>query len=436
MNLAFKFPIVYWNCACLINESGSFELEEEGKNASRDYTKLAKAIGNIRSAGVQVSLADINSSSLSFKPDAEHNRILFGLKGLSRLGDEIIKKIIAGRPYSSIKDFYYRIKPTKPQMLSLIKGGAFDNFMERKAAMAWYIWEICDKKSNLTLQNMPSLIKYNLIPQEEPYILGLRIYNFNRYLKLNKLNNGDYKADTRIIDFLAEIGNEDCLNGDTVDAKNWEKQYKKYMDVFRNWLSQNKAELLFQLNSKIFKECWDDNAKGTYSTWEMEVMCFYYHDHELAGLNQAKYGYSDFFKMPVNPPIDRSFSKGGKTINLYKLSKICGTCIAKDKDKSTISLLTPQGVVPVKFNKEFFAMYDKRISEIGSDGKKHIVEYSWFDRGNLLVINGVRIEDTFICKKYSSTVGHRLTKITSIDKDGNITLQGERYKGGIYEEET
>ena len=74
-------------------------------------------------------------------------------------------------------------------------------------------------------------------------------------------------------------------------------------------------------------------------------------------------------------------------------------------------------------------MYDKRISERGADGKSHIVESSWFDKGSMIVVNGVRIDDTFICKKYSSTPGHRLMKITSIDENGNITLQGERYNG-------
>ena len=54
---------------------------------------------------------------------------------------------------------------------------------------------------------------------------------------------------------------------------------------------------------------------------------------------------------------------------------------------------------------------------------------TYFDKGSMIVVNGVRIDDTFICKKYSSTPGHRLMKITSIDENGNITLQGERYNG-------
>lgn len=456
MNLAWKYPTIYWSCACLICDSGSLEEEETEeivniyekeddpdaeyidlpdrsgkikKKANKNYKKMASAIGEIRQAGVKLSLVDINESSLSFKPDEKNNRILFGLKGLARIGDDIIAKIIENRPYVSVKDFYRRVKPTKPQMLSLIKGGAFDQMEERKRVMVWYIWEICDKKTNLTLQNMPTLIKYNMLPQGDEFTLALRVYNFNKYLKLHKDSRGFYLADERSLNFLAEIGKEEIVEDDCINPKVWDKIYQKYMDIFRNWIAADKQNLLFTLNRKIFKELWDSCAKGNYSTWEMEVMCFYYHEHELAHLNNNKYGYANFFALPEEPIIERTFQKGNNTIKLYKLSKICGTCIAKNKDKSTVVLLTTSGVVSVKFNKEFFAMYDKRISEKDADGKSHIVESSWFDKGSMIVVNGVRIDDTFICKKYSSTPGHRLMKITSIDENGNITLQGERYNG-------
>ena len=42
MNLAYYYPIIFWNTACLITDSG--ELEENG---STDYTKIANAIGKI-----------------------------------------------------------------------------------------------------------------------------------------------------------------------------------------------------------------------------------------------------------------------------------------------------------------------------------------------------------------------------------------------------
>ena len=118
--------------------------------------------------------------------------------------------IIEKRPYISPRDFINKVKPTKQAMISLIKGGAFDKMMDRKMCMAWYIWETCDKKSRLTLQNMNALIKYNLLPEEnEEQIMARRIYEFNRYLKtVCKDTATFYKLDERAINFLTELGYE------------------------------------------------------------------------------------------------------------------------------------------------------------------------------------------------------------------------------------
>jgi DNA polymerase-3 subunit alpha len=116
------------------------------------------------------------------------------------------------------------------------------------------------------------------------------------------------------------------------------------------------------------------------------------------------------------------------------LNKICGTCIAKDKTKSTVTLLTTSGVVTVKFRKEYFAMFDKQISERYADGTKKVVEKSWFNRGNMILVQGIRSGDNFIPKKYASSGGHQLYKINEII-DGDLVLQTERYQGGFVEDE-
>ena len=113
-------------------QSGALE-DKEGE--STDYTKLAKAIGEIRNAGIKVSLVDINRSKLGFEPDVENNQILFGLKGLANVNNGLINDIIAGRPYSSLFDFYNRVHPNKQAMLSLIKGGAFDALQTAQNAL-------------------------------------------------------------------------------------------------------------------------------------------------------------------------------------------------------------------------------------------------------------------------------------------------------------
>ena len=436
--LAISFNPVYWNTACLIVNSGA---TEEGNGGSTDYGKIAKAIGDIRSAGIDVSLANINRSEFGFAPDADHNRILFGLKGLLNVGDELVMEIINNRPYVSPKDFLYRVKPGKQAMISLIKSGAFDEMMERKKCMAWYLWETCDKKKRLTLQNMPGLIKYDLVPTDnEERLVARRVYEFNRYLKaICKYNTTHYKIDDRAINFLTELNLDNIIDATTdgfyVSVKTWDKHYQVYMDIFRNWIAGDKDNILQSLNEKIFLEDWNKYAKGNISSWEMEVLCFYYHDHELKNVNSNKYGFINFFKLPEEPIVETTLTRGGKEIHLYKLFKICGTCIAKNKTKSTVTLLTPDGVVEVKFRKEYFSLFDKQISERGSDGVKHVKEKSWFNRGNMIVVMGVRNGDNFVSKKYSSSGGHQLYYIDSIDNDGDLILRSTRYQGDYEEDE-
>ena len=471
MNLAFRYPTIFWNCACLITDSGGAEEEEEAevvdiyepedfseyeyedapdrktkkkKRRSNNYDKIATAIGKMRAEGINITPPDINTSQYTFYPDVANNRILFGFRGMLNVGDDIIAAAIANRPYSSPRDFINKVNPKKTSMISLIKAGAFDSMMDRKLCMGWYLWEVCDKKQRLTLQNMPSLIKYNLIPTEqEEYALALRVYEFNRYLKtITKADKAAYKdyytLDTRAINFLNELGQDELISTDNlawfINQKSWDKIYQKYMDVFRYWLANNKDSILTKLNQTIFKEEWDKYAKGTLSAWEMEVMCFYYHEHELAHLNTSHYGFIDFYSLPEDPEVESSFYRGGKEIKIFKLHKICGTCIAKDKAKGIVTLLTPSGVVPVKFRKEYFSMFDKQISEKDLDGTKHLVEKSWFNRGSMIVVQGIRSGDNFLPKKYTSSVSEQLYKITDILSNGEIKLTHTRYQGGIEED--
>ena len=119
--------------------------------------------------------------------------------------------------------------------------------------------------------------------------------------------------------------------------------------------------------------------------------------------------------MPEEPVVERTFFKGGRSINLFEISRIFGTCIAKNKTKSSVTLLTTDGVVEVKFARNYFALFDKRISAPGEDGKNHIVENSWFNRGSMIIVQGIRSGDTFIAKKYASTPGHTLYHIDSVN---------------------
>lgn len=445
--IATNWNPIYWDCACLIVNSGSLEdnndleIDEDDesesisvkKTASTDYGKIAKAMGEIISAGIKMSLVDINNSDYGFKPDAKNNQILYGMKGLLNVSDAVIDDIIKNRPYISPKDFLLKVHPNKQAMISLIKGGAFDTMIDRKICMGWYIWETCDKKKRITLQNMGGLIKYNLLPEKnEQQIMARRVYEFNRYLKSVCKIKGDttnYHIDDRAMNFLIEIEHDDLLEGYSLNMKAWDKVYQKWMDVFREWIAEEKEQILQNLNEKIFKDDWDKYAQGTLSAWEMQALCFYYHEHELSHVDTQRYGFVDFYKLPQEPIVERTLTKGAKQINIFKLNKICGTCIAKNKTKSIVTLLTTSGVVNVKFRKEYFSLFDKQISEKQEDGTKKVREKSWFNRGNMIIVMGIRSGDDFISKKYASSNGHQLYKIDKINEDGSLEIRSDRYQG-------
>lgn len=430
--LATDFDSIYWNTACLIVNSGAVDPD---KKASTDYGKIAKAIGDIRSSGIKVSLADINKSEYGFIPDVDNNEILFGLKGLQNVGDDVVKVIIENRPYVSFEDFITRVNPNKQTVLSLIKGGAFDKFEDRRRLMVKYIYRTSDLKRRLTLQNFNGLVQNELIPQELNFEKS--IYYFTKYLKAAcKASNDRYLLDANAQKFYFEHFDTVTIEDGNyyISIKEWDKTYKKIMDKVRDWLGVNQETVLKALNEKLFFDNWNKYCgNGNISAWEMEALCFYYHEHELSHINMEKYGISHFVDLPTEPEVDYYFHRKNANIPIYKIDKIVGTCIAKNKNKSNISLLTADGVVTVKFRKEYFALFDKQISQVQENGKKKVIEKSWFKRGNMLMIQGIRRDDNFIAKKYAKTPGHQLYKIISIDEQGEIILQGER-KQGDYEE--
>ena len=131
--------------------------------------------------GVTIHLPDINKSKLTFSPNIEENSIYYGLKGISKINDTITENIILSRPYNSLQDLINKVKLTKPQIISLIKSGAFDSFGERQQIMKNYIFSISGTKNKLTLQNVQMLIGYELLPPELDF--ERRIFNFNKYIK-------------------------------------------------------------------------------------------------------------------------------------------------------------------------------------------------------------------------------------------------------------
>ena len=464
MNLAYKYPIIFWNTANLIVDSGGTqnvteddmiivddapdedvdEVEEEQeeweeenevvndegadkkkkKNKTVDYGKVASAIGKFKTYGIDVAPPDINDSSYTFTPVVKDNKILYGLRGITRLSADIINKIIDNRPYSSIQNFVEKVKINKVQMINLIKCGAFDAIegKPREEIMKEYIDSIVDRKNDVNLRNMQMLVTQDLIPAE--MLFYGKLFLFNKFLKTCK--DGDYyKLNPSAINFISTNFDADLIeNGEQISQKVWDAIYKKSMDPMRIYIKEHKNELLDAMNDKLYHEVADKYALGNISKWEMESVSFYSHEHELAG---SMKDYDDFYKLPEEPEVDYSFvNKEGQMVNILKLHKIIGTVIDKNKIKNTVTLLTPSGVVMVKVYKNQYAMYDKQLSQMGSDGHKHVIEPSWFKRGSLLMIQGIKRGSDFIPKKRKDSYYPVISKITKVNDDGSLEFQTER----------
>ena len=479
MNLAYKYPIMFWNCACLISDAGGGEEEEIDEEAQEEfkkeepyydemeefdededeevssydeddgangypativvtasgkkkkkikatnYGKIATAIGKIASTGVRIAPPDINNSSYTFSPDIQANAIRYGLSGITRIGEELIRVIIANRPYSGIDDFTQKVKVNKPQMINLIKSGAFDSFGDRIDVMHQYINSVSDTKKRITLQNMKMLIDFGLIPDE--YDMQRRVYNFNKYIKKMKLDSVYYGLDVVGYNFYATRFDVDKLevcddteSGFKIKQISWDNIYQHHMDIIRPWVQKHAPELLKEVNDRLTRDMWNKYCLGTISQWEMDSISCYIHEHEL--INAHYPDVVDYNELPEEPIVERVVPIKGKLIPMFKLSKIMGTVLDRDKAKKLVTLLTTSGVVTVKVY-GVFQVYDKQISERGADGKKHVLEKSCFSRGNKIIVTGMREGDSFIAKKYKNTVGHRIEIIESISEDGYVTTR-------------
>lgn len=425
--LATTFDPIYWNTACLQVNSGALDIDEE---KSTDYGKIARAIGDIISKGIDVSLVDINKSGYSFVPDIGENKILFGMKALNGVGANIITEIINNRPYASMIDFMNKVKVNKTVMVSLIKAGAFDKLgnTSRGQTMAEYIWLICDKKKRLTLQNFNGLVEHDLIPQELEF--EKRVFVFNKALKSYCKVGQHYIIANNFLTFYEEFFDMDKL--EIIDGQphilqsTWEKMYKKVMEKARDYIKANHDEMLNEYNKILFKEMWNKYADGTIASWEMNSLGFYHTEHELKDVNMIKYGLVDFFKLPEEPLVDYFFRRNGKEIPIFRTEKIIGTVIAKNDIKSTVTILTVNGVVPVKFTKEYYAKFNKQISELQDNGVKKVMEKGWFTRGSMIMVTGIRRGDQFQAKTYKNTQTHQLYKIIKVNGE-DIELNHIRY---------
>ena len=464
MNIAHLFPIVFWNTACLIVDSAGIDEDEmfidededeivleiasdeeeddvedildgliekpKKKVKNVNYGKISSAIGKMLSAGIKISLPDINRSDFTFTPDVEGNEIIFGMKGIAKVNTDLAKDIIKHRPYKDLDDFLAKVKINKIPTINLIKAGAFDRTckLPREEIMKYYIDSISDKKNKLTLANVPMLDKHGLLTGEWEFYR--KLFNFNKYLKKHKYLDY-YELDEIAFKFYESNFNVDVLifkdGKQLILQKVWDKKYASGMEKLKLHL-KNSTDLLNKLNQQLYQEVFDKYAQGSISKWEMDSVNFYYHEHEMAHINFYQYDIRDFSEQSDNPIVEKIIqTKDGKKIPMFELWRIAGTVIDKNKLKHTVTLSTPFGIVDVKIYKSQFAKYDKQLSEKQSDGTKKVVEKSWFSRGNKLMITGIRRDGNFIPKVYKNSIyQYPIQLIDKIEKDGSLTFRPMR----------
>ena len=420
--LATKFPSIYWNCACLRIDAG---VEDD---AGSDYGKLAKAIGNMTNHGIKVMPIDINKSGYLFEPDEEHNAILYGFKALNGVNGDSIKQITDNRPFVSFDDFQERTNLNRTVVLSLIKGGAFDSIEDRKGLMERYLRQISEPKKRITLQNFKGLIEKNLVPQELDFCR--RLFVFNNALKKYKKSGEHYCINNNFYDFYEQFFDVDELEPYeetlAIPTKEWQKMYSKAMEPAKTYLKKHQEEILAAYNNTLFQEQWNKYATGTVSDWEMDALGYYYHEHSLLHVNQKAYSIVSYKDLPEEPEVEYNFKRNGREIPIYRTHRIMGTVVGKNNTKAQVDILTTDsGVVTVKFNLDYFATYNRRISAM-VDGVSKVVEEGWFQKGTKIVVNGFRRGDMFRAKSYKKTPSHQLYRVTSIDGP-QIAMTHARY---------
>ena len=141
---------------------------------------------------------------------------------------------------------------------------------------------------------------------------------------LNYFEFSDIKIDTDGAEYFTE--------------RDWKRFYDGKMLVVKEWIKDNHDELLDRVNEHAIKVMTDKYASGNIARQEMEALSYYHSYHELDTPEYSNWlkslGVSDFEHLPEEPEID--YIKNGR--KYFKLYRIAGTSIGRDKQKNIVGL--------------------------------------------------------------------------------------------------
>lgn len=446
LNLNYYYPRVYWNCACLSVEAAGVDEDNTG---STDYGEIAKAIYKMKKYGVDVHAPSINDSNIDFTPREKDSAILFGLGGIASVNADISAQILSNRPYTSFTDFYTKNAykgslVTKTKFIQLIKAGCFDEFNSDRVAVMEQFFALSTTPVKSLAMNNIAQIKAARVPVPKQLMAP---YNFKKYVCSKQFKYGNHpKFKSKVIYWLDDKAlryfNNNCKDSLAEgtdywyedDADKWvvvdkslEKLLKPSMDGLKDYI--NTPEFLDRFNEAMIDKNMVESVDGMdVNRWSFQSCAFYSTQHELAGVDLAKYNIAHFSTLPEEPVfVERTY--GNRSWKQFEISAICGTVISRTDSHHLVTILTPDNeVVNVKMNDGLFAYYKQQLSTINPDGSKTVIEKSWLGRGELLICCGYRRGvDEFVTKKYKSSIyPSQLMRITKVD-GSDIEIQTERY---------
>lgn len=462
MNLATRWNPLYWQCACLCVNAGNYvgdiedsinqieddeeeEIIEENEESDKkvrkvapNYGKISRAIANAQLAGIKIDLPDINKAQVDFIPDVEHNSILYSLQAISVVSDELLGKILTNRPFNSIDDFIIRVEPTQGQMFGLIKAGCFDNLCNqpRGVIMEQYLNKLAEEKHPLKEKMTSTQIKkaLELGLNLSQFNTEIRIYKFKKYLDAKQIDKENKRYllteevctkffDTYIKSSLDLSKNEYSILPEgkiAIKQTAFKKAFDKLTAPLMEYMNSEEGKKTYQetLQKQYKEELKEKYCPGNISRWEMDTMSFYREGHELKNMNDSLYNTVDFNSLSELP--------GDKP----KTYTIAGTIIETNNTRHTVSLLTKYGVVDVKLYNDIYLRYNQNISTIDPvTKKKTVIERSWLQRGNKIIVYGFRRENMFCARvDRSSGFARVVGLIERVKGDGSLAIKYARTK--------
>src|SRR5699024_5119731 len=104
-----------------------------------------------------------------------------------------------------------------------------------------------------------------------------------------------------------------------VDEKMFKRYFDKETEQLKEWLKT--PEAVDRVNRYELNQQWVKYALGSYSSWEMESLSYYFHEHELKNIDKDKYAITAYTDLSEEPVVESKRKWGERDVYIYKLSQ-------------------------------------------------------------------------------------------------------------------